>query len=107
MYYILHHPKGTLMLSAQDRDQVMKWSHRQLGIQAKLVSVSERDFSETDGFVERDGTGIKASEAEGCQPVMSIMANFIQNVCSVDEDHMQSDTCVSSPRFAGKIATLH
>ena len=107
MYYILHHPKGTLMLSAQDRDQVLKWSQRQLGSHAKLVSVSEKDFSETDGFVEKGGTGITAREAEGCQPVLSIMANFVQYLRDVESDHMESDTCVEASPVAGRKPTLH
>ena len=57
------------MISAQDKEQVQKWSERQLGMKARLVSISEEGSSEKDGFVEKGGTGIKASEAEGCQPV--------------------------------------
>lgn len=107
MYYILHHPKGTLMLSAQDRDQVLKWSQRQLGSHAKLVSVSEKDFSETDSFVEKGGTGITAREAEGCQPVLSIMANFVQYLRDAEADHMESEPCVKGPQLAGRMPTLH
>ena len=59
------------MMSAQDKNQVIEWSQRQLGAQARLVSISEKDVSETDGFVEREGTGITATEAYGCQPLIS------------------------------------
>jgi hypothetical protein len=107
MYYILHHPKGTLMLSAQDREQVLQWSQRQLGTHARLVSVSEKDFSETGGFVEKGGTGITAREADGCQPVLSIMANYVQYVCDAEKDHMDSDTCVKGPQMTGRMPTLH
>jgi hypothetical protein len=41
MLYILHHKKGALMLSAEDRNQVLRWSERQLGKEAGLVSVTE------------------------------------------------------------------
>jgi hypothetical protein len=107
MFYILHHPKGTLMLSAQDRDQVLKWSERQLGSHAKLVSISERDISETDGFIEKGGTGITAREADGCQPVLSIMANLVQYALGAEEDHTESDTCVKGPQLAGRMPTFH
>jgi len=107
MFYILHHPKGTLMLSAQDRDQVLKWSQRQLGSHARLVSISERDISETEGLIEKGGTGITAREADGCQPVLSIMANLVQNAIDAKEDHTESDNCVKSPQTAGRMPTFH
>jgi hypothetical protein len=107
MIYILHHPKGTLLMSAQDKSQVMKWSQRQLGEQARLVSISEKDFSETDGFVEREGTGITAREAHGCQPLISIMATFVQNVSDAEESYMESDSNVSDPRLKGMKPTVH
>jgi len=107
MFYILHHPKGTLMLSARDREQVLKWGQRQLGAQARLISISEKDFSETGGFVEKSGTGISAREAEGCQPVMSIMANFVQFVCDARENHTESDSCIDGPVMTGKKPTVH
>ena len=95
------------MLSAQDRDQVLKWSQRQLGSRAKLVSISERDISEADGFIEKGGTGISAREADGCQPVLSIMANLVQYALGAEEDHTESDACVKSPQLAGRMPTLH
>jgi hypothetical protein len=107
MIYVLHHSKGALMLSAQDKDQVLKWTQRQLGARAGMVSISEKDFSETDGLVEKGGTGITAREAEGCQPLMSIMADFIQNVSDAEESHMESDSHVSSPRLEGRTLTVH
>lgn len=107
MYYVLHHPKGTLMLSAQDRDQVAKWCERQLGKNARLASISEREYSESDGYVEKGGTGIQALEPEGCQPVMSIMANFVQNLRTVDGDQTENDVYVNGPRIDGRMLTLH
>lgn len=95
------------MLSAQDRDQVAKWSQRQLGISARLVSISEKEFCETDGYVEKGGTGIQAMEANGCQPVLSIMANLDQNALNVDEGHLESNAYVNSPSIAGRMLTLH
>lgn len=107
MLYVLHHPKGTLMLSAQDKEQVRKWSERQLGTQGRLVSISEKDVSETVEFVEKSGTGITAMEAESCQPVMSIMENFVQSVSDAEHDHKESDLHVSGPRLKGMRPTLH
>ena len=107
MFYILHHPKGTLMLSASDKEQVVKWSQRQLGAQARLASISEKSFSETTGFVEKSGTGITAMDTDGCQPVMCIMANFMQNVSDVEERHSQKDIHVSGPRLKGMKPAIH
>jgi hypothetical protein len=107
MIYILHHPKGTLMMSAQDKSQVMKWSQRQLGAQARLVSISEKDFSETDGFVERVGTGISTREVDGCQPLMSIMATYVQNVSDAEDGNMESDANVGGPLMKGMMPTVH
>jgi len=100
MFYILHHPKGTLMISAQNKDQVRKWSQRQLGTQARLVSIFEKDNLEIDGLIEKGGTGIKAVDQETCQPVMCIMANFVQNMSDISQaDHIESDNHVNSSRL--------
>lgn len=95
------------MMSAQNRHQVIEWSQRQLGAQARLVSISEKDILETDNFVEREGTGITAREACGCQPLISIMANFDQNLSDADESHMERDTHVSGPCLKGTKPTIH
>ena len=95
------------MMSAQDKNQVIEWSQRQLGAQARLVSISEKDVSETDGFVEREGTGITATEAYGCQPLISIMATFVQNVSDAEVSHMDSDTNVIEPGLRVIRPTVH
>jgi len=95
------------MMSAQDKNQVIKWSQRQLGAQARLVSISEKDFSETDGFVEREGTGITTTEACGCQPLISIMATLVQNVSDAEVSHMESDVNVSGPGLRVMRPTVH
>ena len=95
------------MFSAQTKDQVLKWSRRQLGTQARLVSISENYFSKTDGFVEKSGTGIKAGEAKGCQPVICVMANLIQNVSDEQDYCLENDTYVSGPRLKGMKPTIH
>ena len=95
------------MLSAQDKEQVRKWSERQLGIQARLATISEKEVSGAIGFVEKSGTGITAREAEGCQPVMSIMASFFHSLADADEGHTESDWYISGPRLKGMKPTLH
>lgn len=95
------------MLSAQDKEQVRKWSERQLGRKARLVSIFEEGSSNLDGLVEKDGTGIQAREAEGCQPVLSIMANFMKNLPGVEGGHMESDHYVSESRSEGRMPTIH
>jgi len=87
MLYVLHHPKGALVLSADDRDQVLRWSERQLGSRAGLVSVIEGDPMDGAPSVEKDGTGIRAMTARGCRPLIGIMANIAQDV---PEEHGSS-----------------
>ena len=95
------------MLSAQDKEQVRKWSERQLGAKARLVSIFEEGSSNLGGFVEKGGTGIEAREAEGCQPVLSIMANFMKKLPDVKRGHMESDRHVSESRLKGWMPTIH
>ena len=91
MLYVLHHKKGALLLAAEDRDQVIRWSQRQLGKEAGLVSISEKVCMDADHSVERDGTGIGTVGDKGCHPVMGILANLAQDVhveqgCSESQD---------------------
>ena len=80
MIYTLHHSRGYLLVSAEAREQVVRWSERQLGSRARLVSVTEGNCMDAGPAVERDGTGITAREAKGCRPVMSIMSDHAQEV---------------------------
>ena len=80
MLYILHHKKGALMLSATDRDQVRKWSERQMGKEAGLVSITEGVCTEAAPSVERDGTGIGTGTDRGCRPVMGFRSELSQDV---------------------------
>ena len=80
MLYTLHHSTGYLLVSAEAREQVVRWSERQLGSRARLVSVTEGNCKDAGPWVEKDGTGITAREADGCRPVVSIMANDAQDV---------------------------
>ena len=80
MLYVLHHKKGALMLSADDRNQVVRWSERQLGKEAGLVSITENVCMDAASSVERDGTGIGTGTDRGCQPVMGIWSDLSQDV---------------------------
>ena len=70
MIYVLHHAKGTLVLSADDRDQVYAWSKRQLGNQIGLISNMESDSAKAESLVEKSGTGIASDGLFGCRPVL-------------------------------------
>ena len=80
MLFVLHHKQGALMLSAQDRDQVLRWSERQLGNEAGLVSIAECVCTEAAPTVERDGTGIGTGTDRGCRPVLGIWSDLAQDV---------------------------
>jgi hypothetical protein len=80
MIYVLHHSKGILMLSAEGREQVVKWSERQLGSRAGNVSIFEGNPREANSLVERDGTGIEPGKVDGCHPVVRIMGCNAQDV---------------------------
>ena len=78
-----------------------------MGTQARLVSISEKDILETGNLVEREGTGITAREAYGCQPLISIMANFDQNLSDAEVSHMEGDVNVSGPGLRVMMPTVH
>ena len=80
MLFVLHHKQGALMLSAQDREQVQKWSERQLGKEAGLVSIAECVCTDAAPEVERDGTGIGTGADKGCRPVLGISIDLAQDV---------------------------
>lgn len=68
------------MLSAGNRDQVLKWSERQMGKEAGLVSITESVCTDAAPSVERDGTGIGTGADRGCRPVMGVWSNLSQDV---------------------------
>ena len=71
------------------------------------MSISEEGSSDLDGLVEKGGTGIQAREVEGCQPVFSIMANFMTNFHDAEVDHMERDQYISGRRYEGMKPTIH
>lgn len=107
MIYVLHHSKGTLLLAADDREQVLQWSERQLGNRAGIVSVTETYCKEAGHSVEKDGTGISAREAEGCHPVMSIVANLAQDVLGEQGSSRCSDSELPRSGLSMKEPTWH
>ena len=80
MIFVLHHKKGALMLSAGNREQVLRWSERQMGTEAGLVSITENVCTEAAPSVEKDGTGIGAGSDRGCRPVMGVWSDLSQDV---------------------------
>ena len=80
MIYVLHHKKGALMLSAGNREQVLRWSERQMGKEAGLVSITENVCTEAAPSVEKDGTGIGTGADRGCRPVMGVWSDRSQDV---------------------------
>ena len=83
MYYTLHHSKGSLMLSADDRHQVLAWSERQLGKHAGKVSIIESDFDDNENQIERTGTGLSAEGKSGCRPLAAFTAVYAYNLPDV------------------------
>jgi hypothetical protein len=95
------------MMIAQNKNEVMKWGARQLGSKARLISISERDYSDSTQSVEKGGTGITAREANGCQPLMSIMANFTHYASDDTDSHMEGDWNTGARRLPGMRPTVH
>jgi len=78
MRYSLHHTKEALMLSTDDRQQVLAWSEQQPGKQASMALIIESDFDDIESLVERSGTGIRAEEEIGSRPPFGSLACFAQ-----------------------------
>ncbi|MBT8049486.1 MAG: hypothetical protein HKN57_04085 [Xanthomonadales bacterium] len=95
------------MLKAENKNDVIKWGTRQLGTQSRLISVSETEFSRDSELVEKGGTGIKAREASGCQPIMSIMANFRKTATDDIENYLDCDLDGVRPRLKGMMPSIH
>ena len=129
MYYLLHHSKGTLMLSADDRRQVIEWSVRQLGRGANMVSVIESEFPDIQDQVEQSGTGLQCrveqsgtgiqrlieqsgtgigqEESNGCRPMISIMADSAQQLSELHGDEMHCSDLQMEFRFKARQPTWH
>ena len=107
MIFVLHHKKGALKLSAKDRDQVLKWSERQLGKEAGLVSITEEIRKDAESSIERDGTGIGTGFDKGCRPVMGVLANLAQDVYQ-EQGRSESQVALPSGLVPGiRMPTWH
>jgi len=90
MLFLLHHSTGALVLSADDRNQVLLWSKRQLGRRAHLASVVELDEPTPLDWVEKSGTGIGHSILKGCEAKFSFMADSVQRLEGLDQEPIHS-----------------
>jgi len=85
MLYLLHHSKGALVLSAEDRHQVVEWSKRQLGL-ATNSSIMKSIALNIESSVERSGTGVNSTDLQGCKPMLSMMANSASGITEWRQD---------------------
>ena len=106
MLYLLHHSKGALILSADDRDQVLEWSKRQLGPRACKTSVIEHAYL-VDGLVERSGTGLLATTSKGCRPVMSITADMTMGRKSNYQEEVAISNAIIEQQNFARVAIWH
>lgn len=88
MYFLLHHSTGALVLDADDRNQVVSWSERQLGHRATAASIMELEDELPRDWVEKSGTGIR--QVDGCEAKLSYMADSVQRVVGLDHEVIQS-----------------
>lgn len=107
MFYLLHHAKGALVLSADDRDQVVEWSRRQLGPLARKASVIESNRHEFEDMVERSGTGLLAEASKGCRPVMNITADLPQGGTSACQKEMVFSNAIMEQQRIAREAIWH
>jgi len=104
MYFLLHHPTGTLMLDAQDKSSVLSWTERQLGGGACRAAVVEVGDEVATGFVENSGTGVSRS---GCAPLISVTADSIQRVAGADITGLNGLDRFLVPSFVVRKSTFH
>ena len=96
------------MLSAQNKEQVSRWSQRQLGASAQKAFISENeDPSFNDDLVEKGGTGISALDMQGCYPLMSVMADRINRVSNAAESHLDVELTPGRPQVEHERPTVH
>ena len=107
MFYLLHHAKGALILSADDRGQVVEWSKRQLGPLAQRASVIESNRHEFEDMVERSGTGLLADALKGCRPVMNITADLRQGGTSTYQKEMVFSNAIMEQQEIAREAIWH
>ena len=95
------------MLDAADLDQVMSWKARQLGNQANGSSVMQLDGEWPNYWVERSGTGMRSGHTEGCEALLSLMADSVQRVIGADHDSVHPVDWCRMTELRNPNATLH
>ena len=107
MYFLLHHSTGALVLAAEDRDQVVSWTDRQLGLSAKVASVLEWEECVSSDWVEKTGTGIQQARHSGCEAQLSFMADSVQRVNGFGREVIEIEEWYRSADVSGRTSPVH
>lgn len=107
MYFLLHHSTGALVLAAEDRDQVVSWTGRQLGLGAKVASVLEWEEHESSDWVEKTGTGIQQARHGGCEAQLSFMADSVQRLNGFGREVIASEEWYRRADVSGSNCPVH
>jgi len=107
MYFLLHHSTGALVLAAEDRDQVVSWTDRQLGLGARVASVLEWEASPSSEWVEKTGTGIQQPQHGGCEAQLSLMADSVQRVNGFGREIIETEEWYRTADLRGSNRPVH
>jgi len=107
MYFLLHHSTGALMLDANDRNEVLSWSERQLGPRAGLVSVLQLDDQSCVDSVEKSGTGVHQAKKDGCEARLSFMADSVQRVTGFDREVIKPFEWYRTAELRSRKSSVH
>ena len=107
MYFLLHHPTGALVLTAEDRDQVVSWTRRQLGQGAKAASVLNLEECHPLHCIEHSGPGIHQAQNGGCEAQLSFMADAVQRVNGFGREIMEIQEWYHTTEVGGRSSSLH
>ena len=107
MLFLLNHSTGALVLNADDRNQVLSWTRRQLGANANLASILELDAQLVGDWVEKSGTGIMRSSPRACEPKLSFMADSIQGLEGVGSKCVDSKDWYQKSAIRSRTAAVH
>ncbi len=95
------------MLDAENRNEVLSWTERQLGLKAGLVSVVQLDEQPQSDWVEKSGTGIVQCRAEGCEATLSFMADSVQRVIGLDHEVIKAFEWYRTADSSSRKASVH
>jgi hypothetical protein len=107
MYFLLHHSTGALILAAEDRDQVVSWTARQLGLGARAASVLEMEENHSAGWVERSGTGVQKPSRGVCEAKLSFMADSVQRVNGFGRELIEIQEWYRTADISCKNSSMH